>query len=71
MQDFHTINYEPFIYGGTNITTVRLINPEDTYVQDVTKSWSQMIHGDTKMNKDYDWDYTEVSSSTFYVLAVS
>lgn len=35
----HTINLEPFKYGGTNITAVRLINPEDPEVQETVKWW--------------------------------
>lgn len=33
--DMHTIDLEPFQYGGTNITGLRLINPNDEYVKEI------------------------------------
>lgn len=34
-QDLQTIDLEPFGYGGTNFTGLRLIDPEDTVVNDI------------------------------------
>lgn len=33
----HTVNLEPFVYGGTNITGIRLIDPEDPVVRETVK----------------------------------
>lgn len=33
--DMHTIDLEAFQYGGTNITGLRLINPNDDYVKEI------------------------------------
>nr|WHU27577.1 NMDA receptor 3 [Matsumurasca onukii] len=35
--DMHTVNLEPFVYGGTNITGIRLIDPEDPVVRETVK----------------------------------
>lgn len=34
--DFHTLDLEPYKYGGTNITGIRLVNPENSILQDIT-----------------------------------
>ncbi|KAG5684287.1 hypothetical protein PVAND_013523 [Polypedilum vanderplanki] len=34
--DMHTIDLEPYQYSGTNITGVRMINPDDSLVQSIT-----------------------------------
>lgn len=33
--DFHTLDLEPYKYGGTNITGIRLVNPENMILKDV------------------------------------
>uniref|UniRef100_A0A1B6MI21 Ionotropic glutamate receptor C-terminal domain-containing protein n=1 Tax=Graphocephala atropunctata TaxID=36148 RepID=A0A1B6MI21_9HEMI len=45
--DFHTIDLEPFMYAGTNITGVRLFDPTSTQVQQVIRFWDerQKDHG--------------------------
>ncbi|CAH1402280.1 unnamed protein product [Nezara viridula] len=35
--DFQTINHEPFMWGGTNITGIRLVDPDDPYVRNATQ----------------------------------
>ncbi|KAK6631711.1 hypothetical protein RUM43_013775 [Polyplax serrata] len=37
--DTHTIDFDEFKYGRTNITTVRLIDPSDIYVQNAVRDW--------------------------------
>lgn len=33
-QDMQSVDLEPFVYGGTNITGFRMIDPEDPMVRD-------------------------------------
>ena len=33
------VNMDDFKYGGTNITTFRLVDPNNAMVQDVVKTW--------------------------------
>lgn len=35
--DMHTIDLEPYQYSGTNITGVRLVDPENPLMEHVTK----------------------------------
>lgn len=30
----HTVNLEPFVYGGTNITGIRMVDPSESTVKD-------------------------------------
>ncbi|XP_046673759.1 glutamate receptor ionotropic, kainate 2-like [Homalodisca vitripennis] len=39
--DLHTIDLEPFMYAGTNITGVRFFDPESAEVQQVIKFWAE------------------------------
>lgn len=41
IQDFQTINWEPFKYAGTNITGVRFFDPSSADVQEVLKFWNE------------------------------
>lgn len=43
--DLHTVNLEPFMYGGTNITAFRLVNPDNPLVRQTVKNWTSI---DTK-----------------------
>jgi len=38
--DLHTVNLEPFQYGGTNITAFRLVDPDNTLVRQTVKNWT-------------------------------
>jgi glutamate receptor, ionotropic, invertebrate len=38
-QDLHSVDLEEFKYGGTNITALRLLDPERTDVQRVVRDW--------------------------------
>uniref|UniRef100_A0A1B6GVG8 Ionotropic glutamate receptor C-terminal domain-containing protein n=1 Tax=Cuerna arida TaxID=1464854 RepID=A0A1B6GVG8_9HEMI len=42
--DFQIIDFTPFMYAGTNITGVRLFDPESTKVQEITKFWVDRQH---------------------------
>jgi hypothetical protein len=33
VQDMHTLNLEPYQYGGTNITGIRVVDPNDSEVK--------------------------------------
>lgn len=51
-QDLQTINLEPFQYGGTNFTGLRLIDPEDPLVID------------TFEREKYNWDLEDLTQLT-------
>lgn len=38
--DLHTVDLEEFKYGGTNITALRLVNPDNSLVQDTIRNWT-------------------------------
>lgn len=38
--DLHTVDMEEFKYGGTNITALRLVNPDNSMVQDTIRNWT-------------------------------
>lgn len=46
-QDLHTVELEDFRHGGTNITCLRLVDPENPLVQRVMKDWTfgELRHG--------------------------
>lgn len=37
--DLHTLDLEPYQYSSTNITGIRLYDPEDLRVQQITEYW--------------------------------
>lgn len=39
--DMHTIDLEPFQYSGTNITGIRLVDPENPLLVELTKYISE------------------------------
>lgn len=39
VQDLHSVDLEEFKYGGTNITALRLLDPDRTDVQRVVRDW--------------------------------
>lgn len=39
MQDLQSVDLEEFKYGGTNITALRLVDPNNVEVQRVVKDW--------------------------------
>lgn len=39
--DLHTVDLEPFMYGGTNITGIRFFDPEDARLQQITNFWKE------------------------------
>jgi hypothetical protein len=61
--DMHTIDLEPFQYGGTNITGLRLINPNDEYVKEIeeffAKKFSEISDAD-KNNEDDEMELSEL-----------
>ena len=44
IQDLHLVNLDDFKYGGTNLTTFRLIDPDNIDVQNVVKTWMMGKH---------------------------
>lgn len=51
--DLHTLDLEPYQYSGSNITGIRMINPEDPRVQQITRHWHTQwrTHYETKGHK--------------------
>lgn len=37
--DLHTLDLEPYQYSGSNITGIRLVDPEDFRVKQITDHW--------------------------------
>ena len=44
-QDLHLVDLEEFKYGGTNITSFRLVDPHNPEVTKVVKRWTLGIKG--------------------------
>lgn len=40
MQDLHAVDLEDFKHGGTNITAFRLVDPQNSDVENVLKEWN-------------------------------
>lgn len=49
MQDFHTLDLESYQYGGTNITAIRLFNPEDANVAETVGNLTEFIRRRTNV----------------------
>jgi hypothetical protein len=43
-QDMHTIDLEPYQYGGTNITGIRLVDPSDPDVRTAAREIADLSH---------------------------
>lgn len=56
--DLHTVNLEPFQYGGTNITALRLVDPENSLVRQTVKNWTA---SEPKSNKKINYGYDNAS----------
>ena len=41
-QDLHTIDLEPYQHGGTNITGLRMVDPQSMIVQMTVKRWADL-----------------------------
>lgn len=41
--DLHTLDLEPYQYSGSNFTGIRLIDPEDARVQQITRYWEMQM----------------------------
>lgn len=41
--DLHTIDLEPYTHAGTNITGIRLIDPESARVKQITDFWATSL----------------------------
>lgn len=39
-QDLHSVDLEEFKYGGTNITALRLVDPDKPELQRVVRDWA-------------------------------
>ncbi|KAK9498543.1 hypothetical protein O3M35_003152 [Rhynocoris fuscipes] len=48
--DFHSIDLEPFKWGGTNITGIRLVDPDSMYFKEIMKRWQS--NGDKTEDKE-------------------
>lgn len=56
--DLHTVNLEPFQYGGTNITAFRLVDPDNGLVRQTVKNWTA---ADTKIGKKVNFGHDNSS----------
>ena len=56
--DLHTVNLEPFQYGGTNITAFRLVDPENNLVRQTVKNWTV---SDSKIGKKANSNHDNTS----------
>lgn len=56
--DMHTLDLEPYQYSGTNITGIRMIDPDDVLVQTVTDFWikNYKIKLNEKGNNQHDYN---------------
>ncbi|XP_073988770.1 glutamate receptor ionotropic, kainate 2-like isoform X2 [Rhodnius prolixus] len=65
--DFHSIDVEPFKWSGTNITGIRLVDPDSMYFKDVMKRW-KLIKEQPKIedNEEDDLDYSSRKRRQLY-----
>jgi ionotropic kainate glutamate receptor 2 len=49
--DLHSVDLEEFKYGGTNITALRLVDPEDAELQKVVQNW---VYGELRYGRKLD-----------------
>lgn len=61
LQDLQTIDLEPFMYAGTNITGIRFFDPESQEIQDMVKFWNK---------KEKERDAKEIAAETLLVTTV-
>ncbi|XP_026481357.1 glutamate receptor ionotropic, kainate 3-like [Ctenocephalides felis] len=60
--DFHTIDLEPFQHGGTNITGLRIVDPEEPFMKNTKEMWES--HEKKKGNElPEELDPSRISSS--------
>ncbi|CAG2058693.1 unnamed protein product [Timema podura] len=65
--DFHTLDLETFQHGGSNITGVRLISPEDELVTSTVSQWVEWIHGiDEEEEVEVEPETLRVSTALMY-----
>ena len=48
LQDLHMVELEDFKYGGTNITSFRIVDPENEAVLKVVQDW---VKGEMRFNR--------------------
>lgn len=56
--DLHTVNLEPFQYGGTNITAFRLVDPDNNLVRQTVRNWTA---SDSKVGKKFSTNHDNTS----------
>ncbi|KDR09168.1 Glutamate receptor, ionotropic kainate 3 [Zootermopsis nevadensis] len=49
--DLHSVDLEEFKYGGTNITALRLVDPEKPELQKVVRNW---VYGELRYGRKLD-----------------
>lgn len=54
----HTVNLESFVHGGTNITGIRMIDPNDQSVKDVLRYFRVK---ESNMRKNHTLVYNETN----------
>jgi hypothetical protein len=56
--DLHSVDLEEFKYGGTNITALRLVDPDDPELQKVVQNW---VYGELRYGRKLDLPPPRVS----------
>lgn len=56
--DLHSVDLEEFKYGGTNITALRLVDPDDPEIQKVVQNW---VYGELRYGRKLDLPPPKVS----------
>nr|XP_026489834.1 glutamate receptor ionotropic, kainate 2 isoform X4 [Vanessa tameamea] len=59
--DLHSVDLEEFKYGGTNITALRLLDPERAEVQRVVRDW---VYDEARKGRKLQLGHTSVKTET-------
>lgn len=54
MQDVHTVDLDQFKYTGTNITALRLVNPQSPEALSVSSDWASEISSSGRARMSLD-----------------
>jgi len=57
--DLHSVGLEEFKYGGTNITALRLVDPDDPELQKVVQNW---VYAEVRYGRKLDLPPPRVSN---------
>lgn len=63
-QDLHSVDLEEFKYGGTNITALRLLDPERAEVQRVVRDW---VYDEARKGRKLQMGHTSAKVLNLYI----